>query len=65
MADPVILIGLDWADGKLAVVGLYATLKDAQDAIGLDLPTGKNYAVMTPKLGSFVEPRPFPDMARR
>lgn len=60
MSDPVILIGLD--SGKLALVGLYASLKDVQDAIGLgDAPTGLNYSVMTPKIGSFVQPVAMPN----
>lgn len=61
MSDPVILIGLDKESGKLALVGLYASLKDAQDAIGLTTPTNLHYSVMTPRLGGYVEPKSYPE----
>jgi hypothetical protein len=64
MSDPVVLIGIDWETRELAVVGLYEDIGAVQRAIGLDLPTGVNYAVMTPKLGSYVQPKPYPDMKR-
>jgi hypothetical protein len=57
MSDPVILIGTSQGDGRLIVVGLYATVEEASHAVQHgDLPSA-HYSVMTPKMGSYVQAR--------
>lgn len=61
MSDPVILIGLREKDGSLALVGLYPSVKSATNAIGGTTPAGLNYSIMTPSMGKFVQPKPYPN----